>query len=161
MTEYDSALVRIESDLEGTSRQVLRTIDALATPEGSGATVWRTIGGPELETLDPFLMLDHFVADDASAAFPDHPHRGQATVTYMLQGSIKHEDSMGNIGSLCAGDVQWMVAGRGVKHAEMPVYQADADIPIGLQLWVNLPSEYKMTTPSYKDIKSEALVFLQ
>ncbi|CAE7113838.1 unnamed protein product [Rhizoctonia solani] len=87
----------------------------------------------------------------------DHPHRGQATVTYMLQGSSQHEDSMGNLGTLDAGDVQWMVAGRGVKHAEMPVYQEGADVPIGLQLWVNLPSQYKMTTPTYKDIKSETI----
>ncbi|CAE6503605.1 unnamed protein product [Rhizoctonia solani] len=75
----------------------------------------------------------------------------------MLQGSSQHEDSMGNLGTLDAGDVQWMVAGRGVKHAEMPVYQEGADVPIGLQLWVNLPSQYKMTTPTYKDIKSETI----
>ncbi|ELU44669.1 pirin domain-containing protein [Rhizoctonia solani AG-1 IA] len=81
--------------------------------------------------------------------------RGQATITYMLQGSIQHEDSMGNLGTLCTGDVQWMIAGRGVKHAEMPIYQEGTDVPIGLQLWVNLPSQHKMTAPTYRDIKSD------
>ncbi|CAE6416053.1 unnamed protein product [Rhizoctonia solani] len=157
MTEYSSPIIQVEEDFEDTSRRPTQTIKALATPEGSGATVWRTIGGTELENLDPFLMLDHFVADHQGAAFPDHPHRGQATVTYMLQGSSQHEDSMGNLGTLCAGDVQWMIAGRGVKHAEMPVYQEGGDVPIGLQLWVNLPAQYKMTAPTYKDIKSETI----
>lgn len=144
------------------SRQALRAIRAIATPEGSGATVWRTIGGSELETLDPFLMLDHFIADHDGAAFPDHPHRGQATVTYMLQGSSRHEDSVGNLGTLRAGDVQWMVAGRGVKHAEMPIYEEGLDVPVGLQLWVNLPSQSKMVAPAYKDLKAESIptVFL-
>ncbi|CAE6425337.1 unnamed protein product [Rhizoctonia solani] len=157
MTEYSSPIIQVEEESEGTSRHPVQAIKALATPEGSGATVWRTIGGTELENLDPFLMLDHFVADHQGAAFPDHPHRGQATVTYMLQGSSQHEDSMGNLGTLCTGDVQWMIAGRGVKHAEMPVYQVGGDVPIGLQLWVNLPSQYKMIAPTYKDIKSETI----
>lgn len=139
---------------KGTSRQVTRVVRAVETPEGSGATVLRTIGGSELETLDPFLMLDHFVADHEKAAFPDHPHRGQATVTYMLQGSSQHEDSTGNLGTLHAGDVQWMVAGRGVKHAEMPMYQPDLDIPIGLQLWIDLPTESKMMAPTYRDLRA-------
>ncbi|CAE6433312.1 unnamed protein product [Rhizoctonia solani] len=157
MAEYSPAITLIEGNLVGTSRQAVQAIKALATPEGSGAIVWRTIGGMELENLDPFLMLDHFVADHQGAAFPDHPHRGQATVTYMLQGSSQHEDSMGNLGTLCAGDVQWMLAGRGVKHAEMPVYQEGTDIPIGLQLWVNLPSQHKMAAPAYKDIKAATI----
>ncbi|KAF8610508.1 hypothetical protein BDV93DRAFT_601507 [Ceratobasidium sp. AG-I] len=138
----------------GASRQVAKVIQAVETPEGSGATVLRTIGGSELETLDPFLMLDHFVADHEKAAFPDHPHRGQATVTYMLQGSSQHEDSTGNLGTLHAGDVQWMVAGRGVKHAEMPMYQPELDIPIGLQLWIDLPTESKMMAPTYRDLRA-------
>ncbi|KAG9126555.1 hypothetical protein FRC07_003009 [Ceratobasidium sp. 392] len=86
-----------------------------------------------------------------------HTGKGQATVTYMLQGSSQHEDSTGNLGTLNAGDAQWMVAGRGVKHAEMPVYQEGLDIPIGLQLWVNLPIKYKMTAPTYKDIRAESI----
>ncbi|KAF8744789.1 pirin family, partial [Rhizoctonia solani] len=157
MAEDDLILVPAERDSDNTSRRAIKTINALETPEGSGATVWRTIGGPELENLDPFLMLDHFLADHDRAAFPDHPHRGQATITYMLQGSIQHEDSMGNLGTLCTGDVQWMIAGRGVKHAEMPIYQEGTDVPIGLQLWVNLPSQHKMTAPTYRDIKSDAI----
>ncbi|KAG8703038.1 hypothetical protein FRC08_003100 [Ceratobasidium sp. 394] len=147
----------LDQSLAGASRRVVRFIQAAETPEGSGATVLRTIGGSELETLDPFLMLDHFVADHEGAAFPDHPHRGQATVTYMLQGSSQHEDSTGNLGTLKAGDVQWMVAGRGVKHAEMPVYQEGLDIPIGLQLWIDLPSEHKMMAPTYKDMRAESI----
>ncbi|QRW14728.1 pirin domain-containing protein [Ceratobasidium sp. AG-Ba] len=139
----------------GSSRQVVRVVKAVETPEGSGATVFRTIGGSEVETLDPFLMLDHFVADHEGAAFPDHPHRGQATITYMLQGSSRHEDSTGSTGILRAGDVQWMVAGRGVKHAEMPIYAQGIDQPIGLQLWVNLAKEHKMTAPTYRELKAE------
>ncbi|KAJ1310386.1 hypothetical protein OPQ81_007124 [Rhizoctonia solani] len=149
MAEYNPIVLQRQGDCEGASRQPKQSITAVATPEGSGATVWRTIGGTELENLDPFLMLDHFIADHPGAAFP--------VFRSPSQGSSRHEDSMGNLGTLDAGDVQWMVAGRGVKHAEMPIYQEGSDVAIGLQLWINLPSQHKMVAPTYTDIKAETI----
>jgi len=151
------------------SRRIVKKIEAQATPEGAGAIVRRSIGGGGLNRLDPFLMLDHFeyvlytfvecsplIMISHSLApgsgFPDHPHRGQATVTYMLQGSVQHEDSEGHAGTIGPGDLQWMIAGKGIIHAEMPVHGPGIPNPVGLQLWVDLPRQHKMTSPSYQEL---------
>ncbi|KAF8881913.1 RmlC-like cupin domain-containing protein [Infundibulicybe gibba] len=104
-----------------------------------------------LRNLTPFLMLDHFHVSKG-AGFPDHPHRGQATVTYMLEGTSRHEDSAGHKGTIETGGVQWMCAGKGIIHAEMPVHLDGAPDPRGLQLWVDLPKEFKMSDPSYQEL---------
>ncbi len=137
-------------------RQVLQTIEGLMTSDGGGVNLKRIIGSPQLDTLDPFLLLDEFRSenpDDYLAGFPPHPHRGFETVTYMLQGSFRHKDSAGNEGLLTSGSVQWMTAGRGVIHSEMP--EQEDGLVWGFQLWVNLPKKLKMTEPDYQDIPSE------
>jgi hypothetical protein len=116
----------------------------------------RSLGGPELDHLDPFLLLDEFKSDerdDYIAGFPDHPHRGFETVTYMLAGAMLHRDSRGNEGELTGGGIQWMTAGRGIIHSEMP-RQTDG-LMWGFQLWVNLPASDKMREPRYQDIPPE------
>ena len=136
-------------------RVVERILSAYATVEGAGVRLHRAFGYYEVPQFDPFLMLDDFRsprAEDYLAGFPSHPHRGIETVTYMLNGSIEHADSMGNAGSVNAGDVQWMTAGSGIIHSEMPK-------PVngrmgGFQLWVNLPRANKMMTPRYQEIGS-------
>ncbi|KAF8741019.1 hypothetical protein AX14_006220 [Amanita brunnescens Koide BX004] len=133
------------------SRTVTKKVLAVETPEGAGALVRRSIGSMTLKNLSPFLMLDHFHVSEG-AGFPDHPHRGQATVTYMLEGSSNHEDSAGHKGTIEAGGVQWMCAGRGIIHAEMPVHARDVPNPRGLQLWVDLPKQFKMVEPSYQEL---------
>jgi len=116
--------------------------------EGVGARVRRSIGGMHLRNLDPFLLLDEF-SIRPPAGFPDHPHRGFETVTYVLEGKTAHEDFAGHKGLLTPGDLQWMTAGRGIVHAEMPATQ---DVTRGLQLWVNLPSHAKMMDPRYQEM---------
>ncbi len=141
-----------------TTRSVQRPIPALAVSEGAGVTVHRTIGTPALKNLDPFLMLDHFSSDDPTdyiAGFPDHPHRGFVTVTYMLDGHMLHQDSMGNRGDLRAGGAQWMKAASGVIHSEMP--QQSNGLMRGFQLWVNLPAAEKMSEPGYQEFSPEAI----
>jgi len=133
------------------SRHVVKKILAIETAEGEGALVRRSIGSMNLRNLTPFLMLDHFHVSKG-AGFPDHPHRGQATVTYMLEGSSRHEDSAGHKGTIEMGGVQWMCAGRGIIHAEMPVQGPGIPEPRGLQLWVDLPKQYKMVEPSYQEL---------
>lgn len=125
----------------------------LARPqhEGVGAIVRRSIGRFELRYFDPFLALDEFSVT-APAGFPDHPHRGFETVTYMLQGSVTHEDFEGHKGTIGPGDLQWMTAGRGIVHSEMPASQGTQK---GLQLWVNLSSKHKMTEPKYQEISGK------
>jgi redox-sensitive bicupin YhaK (pirin superfamily) len=116
------------------------------------------MGTPELSQLDPFLLLDEFRSDDANdyiAGFPNHPHRGFETVTYMLAGRMRHGDNQGNSGLLTAGSVQWMTAGRGIVHSEMP--EQENGLLWGFQLWVNLPARDKMTAPRYQDIAPEAI----
>ena len=116
----------------------------------------RALGAAELNYLDPFLLLDEFKSDDRTdyiAGFPDHPHRGFETVTYMLAGTMEHRDHLGNAGHLTAGSVQWMTAGRGVIHSEMP--KQEGGLMWGFQLWVNLPAAMKMTPPRYQDIPPE------
>ena len=143
-------------------RPVKQIINAMAVSEGAGVTVHRTIGTPALRNLDPFLMLDHFSSDDPDdyiAGFPDHPHRGFNTLTYMLDGHMLHQDSMGNKGDLRAGAAQWMKAGSGVIHSEMP--QQSAGLMRGFQLWINLPAKEKMTTPGYQEFTPEALPWVE
>jgi hypothetical protein len=138
------------------ARQVVRKVAGQATSDGAGVRLHRVIGTAALDHLDPFLLLDEFRSDDASdyiAGFPDHPHRGFETVTYMLAGEMEHRDHAGNRGRLTAGSVQWMTAGRGIVHSEMPKQQDG--LMWGFQLWVNLPAKDKMTAPRYQDIAPE------
>src|SRR6266511_6492500 len=137
-------------------RPVKRIIESKPTIEGAGVKLRRAFGFGDTGEFDPFLLLDDFRndrADDYRAGFPWHPHRGIETITYVLAGSVDHGDSLGNRGKLGAGDVQWMTAGRGILHQEMP--QGDAQGRMhGFQLWANLPSSLKMTAPRYQDIKA-------
>ncbi|MBI2715248.1 MAG: pirin family protein [Rhizobiales bacterium] len=136
-------------------RPVKRIVQSQPTIEGAGVKLRRAFGFGDTAETDPFLLLDDFRNDrpaDYLAGFPWHPHRGIETITYVLAGDVEHRDSLGNQGSLGAGDVQWMTAGRGIMHQEMP--QGDAQGRMhGFQLWANLPSSLKMTAPRYQDIK--------
>lgn len=144
----------IMTGIRGTER-ILR---AYATVEGAGVRLHRAFGTYEVPQFDPFLLLDDFRAkkpEDYLPGFPSHPHRGIETVTYMLEGTVEHGDSMGNAGSIGAGDVQWMTAGSGIIHREMPT-------PVngrmgGFQLWVNLPRAHKMMAPRYQEIRSSRI----
>ena len=141
-----------------TSRTISQLIQARAVREGAGVTVHRTIGTPARQNFDPFLMLDHFGSDqpnDYIAGFPDHPHRGFITLTYMLDGHMLHRDSMGNQGDLRSGGAQWMRAASGVIHSEMP--QQTAGTMRGFQLWINLPAAQKMTDPAYQEFAPERI----
>src|SRR3989304_4644042 len=141
-----------------TPRSIQQLIHALAITEGAGVTVHRTIGTPRLRHLDPFLLLDHFASsdpDDYIAGFPDHPHRGFITLTYMLDGHMEHRDSMGNRGDLRAGGIQWMKAASGVIHSEMP--QQAGGLMRGFQLWINLPAGEKMSDPQYQEVSTERI----
>jgi len=134
------------------ARKIRQAIPAQAVSEGAGVTVHRSLGTPALRHLDPFLMLDHFGTDkpeDYIAGFPDHPHRGFVTLTYMIDGHMLHQDSMGNRGDLRSGGIQWMKAASGVIHSEMP--QQTNGLMRGFQLWINLPAKEKMTGPAYQD----------
>ena len=137
-------------------RPVKQIITSKPTVEGAGVKLRRAFGFGETGATDPFLLLDDFRNDrpeDYRAGFPWHPHRGIETITYVLAGNVEHGDSLGNRGNLGAGDVQWMTAGRGIMHQEMP--QGDAQGRMhGFQLWANLPSSLKMTTPRYQDVKA-------
>ncbi|XP_010525731.1 PREDICTED: pirin-like protein 2 [Tarenaya hassleriana] len=130
-------------------RPVVKKVSAKLQKEGDGAVVRRGIGRSELKFLDPFLILDEFSVSPP-AGFPDHPHRGFETVTYVLQGGITHQDFKGHKGTIYAGDVQWMTAGRGIIHSEMP----EEEVNRGLQLWVNLSSRDKMIEPNYQELSS-------
>ncbi len=139
-------------------RTLRQKITGMPATDGAGVKLTRSIGARPGLRLDPFLMLDEFSSDSASdyiAGFPPHPHRGFQTVTYMLDGHMLHEDHMGNQGHLLPGGVQWMVAGSGIIHSEMP--QQDAGRMRGFQLWVNLPAARKMEAPSYRDLQAEDL----
>jgi quercetin 2,3-dioxygenase len=138
-----------------TSRRVEQLITGVATSDGAGVKLTRVLSGKLQRRLDPFLMLDAFGSDDPDdyiAGFPDHPHRGFETITYMLAGRMRHRDSAGNEGLLGDGGVQWMTAGRGVIHSEIPEQQDG--VMAGFQLWLNLPSQRKLCEPWYRDIPS-------
>ncbi|KAK7413152.1 RNA pol II transcription cofactor [Neonectria punicea] len=137
-------------------RAIRKVILAVEQAEGAGARVRRSIGTPQLRNFTPFLMLDHF-SIKPGAGFPDHPHRGQETITYLLEGGVDHEDFAGNRGTLSAGDLQFMTAGKGVIHAEMPRQNADGSANVGLQLWVDLPKELKNCEPRYRDLRASEI----
>ncbi len=140
------------------TRQVVKVVRGVATSDGAGVKLTRFIGTPSLPGLDPFLLLDAFGSEkgaDYIGGFPDHPHRGFETVTYMLAGRMRHGDHMGNVGLLGPGSVQWMTAGRGIVHSEMP--EQEDGLMKGFQLWVNLPAKDKMCPPRYQDIAPERI----
>jgi len=139
-------------------RTVRRVVKGMPTSDGAGVKLRRVIGQPQLPDLDPFLMLDEFGTDKAEdyiAGFPDHPHRGFETVTYMLDGRMRHRDNHGNEGVLVPGSVQWMTAGRGLVHSEMPEQQEGR--MRGFQLWLNLPARDTMTEPKYQEFGPERI----
>lgn len=139
-------------------RIVKRIMDSMPTSDGAGVKLKRVIGRPGLDQIDPFLMLDEFYSDnpnDYIAGFPNHPHRGFETLTYMIDGKMRHEDNHGGNGLLETGGAQYMTAGRGVIHSEMPE-QTDGMMR-GLQLWINLPADKKMTEPRYQDLQAADL----
>lgn len=128
----------------GILKKIERVFEPPSIPEGDGARVRRIIGTNLLRNFDPFLMLDHFAVQKPNG-FPDHPHRGFETVTYMLNGTIAHEDFAGHSGQIGPGDLQWMTAGKGIVHAEMP----GDGLAEGLQLWINLKAKDKLCEPEY------------
>ena len=139
-------------------REVARKVRGQPTSDGAGVRMTRVIGSQLLDSFDPFLLLDEFRSDDPNdyiAGFPDHPHRGFETVTYMLAGRMRHGDNQGNSGLLGPGSVQWMTAGRGIVHSEFPEQQEG--LMWGFQLWVNLPRDKKMTAPRYQDIQGDQI----
>ncbi|MBV6431631.1 MAG: hypothetical protein IANPNBLG_01763 [Bryobacteraceae bacterium] len=140
-------------------RPVRQVMGTTPTMEGAGVKLQRAFGFGKTKDFDPFLLLDDFRNDnpeDYRAGFPWHPHRGIETITYVLAGSVEHGDSLGNHGTMTAGDVQWMTAGRGILHQEMPKGDLQGRMH-GFQLWANLPSSLKMTAPRYQDIPSAAI----
>jgi redox-sensitive bicupin YhaK (pirin superfamily) len=137
-------------------RTIRKAFLAVEQAEGMGARVRRSIGVPQLRNFTPFLMLDH-ASVSPGAGFPDHPHRGQETITYMLNGAIDHEDFAGNKGTIKTGDLQFMTAGRGIMHAEMPRPNPDGSPNVGLQLWVDLPQKLKKCEPRYRDLRASEI----
>jgi redox-sensitive bicupin YhaK (pirin superfamily) len=143
-----------------TDRPVSHIIEPEKVVDGAGVTLRRSIAPQRANLYDPFLLLDHFSFNDPLegpiSGFPMHPHRGIETVTYMLEGSTRHRDSLGNAGLIGAGDVQWMTSGRGIMHEEMPRRGPEGTVN-GLQLWVNLPAARKMTAPRYQDVSAATI----
>ncbi len=137
-------------------RAIRQVFLAKEQSEGVGARVRRSIGSPKLRNYSPFLLLDHFTSSPG-AGFPDHPHRGQETITYILHGAIDHEDFAGNSGTIEAGDLQFMTAGRGIMHSEMPRESADGSPMVGMQLWVDLPEKLKTCEPRYRDLRAKEI----
>src|SRR5690242_2884361 len=134
-------------------RAVARVVRGIPASDGAGVRLNRVIGQPGFSELDPFLLLDEFHSDDPGdyiAGFPEHPHRGFETVTYLIAGRVRHEDNKGHKGLLTPGSVQWMTAGRGIIHSEMP--EQENGLMQGFQLWVNLPAKDKMTAPRYQEL---------
>jgi len=145
-----------------TFRPIARRLRGQPTSDGAGVSLTRVIGTGQLPALDPFLMLDEFGSDrpgDYIAGFPSHPHRGFETVTYMLDGRMRHKDNHGNEGLLTPGSVQWMTAGRGIVHSEMP--EQEEGLMRGFQLWVNLPAKDKMGAPAYQEFAPDRIPVAQ
>ncbi len=137
------------------ARRIERSVRGMRTSDGAGVKLTRVIGTPLLRRVDPFLMLDEFGSDEPTdylAGFPDHPHRGFETITYMIAGRFRHKDNKGHEGLLETGGAQWMTAGRGIVHSEMPE-QKEGRVA-GFQLWLNLPAKDKMCEPTYKDVQA-------
>ncbi|KAK3320824.1 RmlC-like cupin domain-containing protein [Cercophora scortea] len=141
-------------------RAIRKVFLAVEQAEGAGARVRRSVGTPQLKNFSPFLMLDHF-SIKPGAGFPDHPHRGQETITYLLSGAVDHEDFAGNKGTIGPGDLQFMTAGRGIVHAEMPAQNPDGSANVGLQLWVDLPAKLKACEPRYRDLRAAEVPSVQ
>ncbi len=140
------------------TRMLQHIIPAIVTSDGGGVKLHRSLGQTQTQRVDPFLLLDEFAsvdADDYIAGFPDHPHRGFETVTYMLEGHMLHQDHLGNRGELKSGGAQWMTAGRGIIHSEMP--HQESGRMRGFQLWINLPAKEKMKPAGYQDIQPEEI----
>jgi redox-sensitive bicupin YhaK (pirin superfamily) len=137
-------------------RAIRQAFLAIEQGEGAGARVRRSIGTMKLRNFSPFLMLDHFTIGKG-AGFPDHPHRGQETITYLLSGGVDHEDFAGNKGTIGPGDLQFMTAGKGIMHAEMPHENPDGSPNVGMQLWVDLPAKLKMCEPRYRDLRASEI----
>jgi redox-sensitive bicupin YhaK (pirin superfamily) len=140
-------------------RQIAKAAHATAVVDGAGVPLSRVLGSPPLAMLDPFLLLDEIGSDlpgPQGAGFPDHPHRGFETVSYMLRGRMRHADHAGHAGVVEPGGVQWMTAGRGIVHSEMP--EPENDRLWGFQLWVNLPAAHKMAPPRYQEFDSQSIV---
>src|SRR5881397_2343088 len=146
-------------------RGIKEILAARPTIEGAGVHLHRAFGAAEVPRLDPFLLLDDFRSENPAeyvAGFPWHPHRGIETVTYMLDGLVEHEDSLGNRGVIGAGDVQWMTSGSGIVHQEMPKFRDPKDPFMGgFQLWVNLPASNKMMDPRYQEVKRASIPEVQ
>ncbi|KAK9460306.1 RmlC-like cupin domain-containing protein [Lipomyces oligophaga] len=142
------------------SRSLSKVFLAIEQAEGQGARVRRSVGTARLRNFTPFLLLDHFSVG-GTAGFPDHPHRGQETITYLLHGQVDHEDFTGSAGTIDEGDLQFMTAGRGIMHAEMPRPQKDGSPVVGLQLWVDLPEKLKDVEPRYRDLRKEEIPIAQ
>ncbi len=143
-------------------RELLSVHTGRATSDGAGVRLIRVFGGAGIERFDPFLMLDEFGSDNPDeyiAGFPPHPHRGFETVTYMLEGNMRHEDHLGNVGRLRSGGVQWMTAARGIVHSEMP--EQEHGRMRGFQLWLNLPARDKLGEPGYRDFAPEEIPWVE
>ena len=139
-------------------RKIVRSSKGNPTSDGAGVRLKRAFGPEAVDLLDPFLLLDHFGSDDPEdymAGFPMHPHRGMETITYMLKGAVEHRDSTGRTGVINAGDIQWMTAGSGIMHQEMP--RRSPGGVNGFQLWVNLPKAQKMMDPRYRDVRKDTI----
>lgn len=148
--------------MKSPTRKIAKMIEPQNVVEGAGVRLKRSIGGRTLNYLDPFLLLDHFQSKnpiDYQAGFPLHPHRGIETVTYLLTGAVRHRDSVGNAGEIGPGDLQWMSAGRGILHEEMP--QVRPEGVAGFQLWVNLPAKQKMSAPRYQNIHASEIPIIE
>ena len=148
----------ISAATETKTRTIQQIVKGIETSDGAGVNLTRIIGSPTLNMLDPFLLLDEFGSSDPDnyiGGFPPHPHRGFETITYILNGKFRHKDSAGNEGYLTDGSVQWMTAGKGVIHSEMP--EQTEGLVRGFQLWLNLPKEKKMIEPAYNDIPSDKI----
>jgi redox-sensitive bicupin YhaK (pirin superfamily) len=146
------------------SRKIDWVIDPQYVIEGAGVLLRRSIAPRRSNEFDPFLLFDHFAFNDPKEGpiqgFPMHPHRGIETVTYMLEGSVRHRDSLENMGSIGSGDVQWMTSGRGILHEEMPQRSPEGNI-YGFQLWVNLPSHMKMSPPRYQEVTDTSIPIIE
>ncbi|KAJ5707169.1 hypothetical protein N7488_006970 [Penicillium malachiteum] len=153
--EFPTAIVAPITNMS-TARAIRQVFLAIEQAEGAGARVRRSIGTAKLRNFSPFLMLDHFTIGKG-AGFPDHPHRGQETITYLLSGGVDHEDFAGNKGTIGPGDLQFMTAGRGIMHAEMPHENPDGSPNVGMQLWVDLPKKLKMCEPRYRDLRASEI----
>jgi len=146
--------------MASSARLVKQVIDPQYVIEGAGVLLRRSFGPERSNLFDPFLLFDHFAFNDPIegpiAGFPTHPHRGIETVTYMLDGNTRHRDSLGNLGVIGPGDVQWMTSGRGIMHEEMP-QRGPSGLVVGFQLWVNLPAAEKMGQPRYQEVTADSI----